>query len=245
MYTEKKNYLLETRVQSMQNTLNFDDPEDLLAALAKEDGSGKLWESFIKAFTTNHTYFFREADHFNHVVRDIRTRNLQSVNIWIAAASTGEEVYSLGISLLEYGIRDFKILASDINRQNLVWMKKGRYGESRFMSTPPEYRKRYFHEVQDAKDIQWEVIPLLKEHVYAKVLNLSQNLMFQNLFDFVFCRNVLMYFEEGVQNRVITMLEHNLKPEGLLFIGHSEVIINPGPYLLQEHLACFRKRGSV
>lgn len=241
-YPPRKNFFLESRIQGLMRRSGYTSAAVLLQELVK--GNNALWDGFIKSFTTNHTYFFREADHFDRMIDEMRKQGLKEPKIWVAASSTGEEVYSIVIALREKGYLNYRIMASDINRNNLLALRKGVYPESRMHYMSPDRIQRWFAPVMASgrNDPVWQVRPAMKAGIFTRVLNLSDRLAFETRFDFIFCRNVLMYFQSETQHAVVEMLGDNLEDRGLLFIGHSENILRPCRNLEPVGMATFRKK---
>lgn len=193
---------------------------------------------FLKEITVGHTFFFREADHFEILVKDIKKRNVQNPSIWSSASSTGEGPYSIVIALLESGIRDFKLLASDINKQSLHRVNQGQYHQSKFHNMSAELCKRYFIPVDEHS---YKIRRLLRSYLCIKRLNLLEDLEFEKPFDYIFCRNVMIYFDAPARSKVIRMLAKNLKTGGLFFVGHSEALLDTPSSLVKEGTAHYRK----
>lgn len=242
-YPKNKDFLLQSRVMALSREGGFRTEGDVIREMKNDES--ELWGSFIKSFTTNHTFFFRETEHFDMLIQEIRKKGLTCPKIWIAAASTGEELYTMAIRLIEAGIRDYFILASDINKQNLLHVKKGVYPASRLKFVPPAMVRRYFTVVNVPRDeLHYRVKDILRKQFVLKTLNLTYTLRFEDSFDFVFCRNVLMYFPANIQKQVVRMTLDNLSPDGLLFVGHSESLGNLGlgHEISTEDVAVYRKK---
>jgi chemotaxis protein methyltransferase CheR len=177
-------------------------------------------------FTTGHTFFFREREHFDFLASDAAARGLHSPKIWCAASSTGEEPYTIAISLLEAGIRDFTLLASDVNMDALRACDAGLYRPERLQGMRAELLDKYF--TPDVLDRQsaFRVRPELRKRLTIKRLNLMDPLRFEGRFDYVFCRNVFIYFPLDSQERVLLTISRNLESEGRLFMGFSEPLLN-------------------
>ena len=218
---EQKDYLLVSKLSRFLRVSGFSEPQALLDELAL--GNQDLLEGLINAITTNHTFFFRESNHLKILRRDIQVKGLNKPLIWVAAASTGEEVYSIIIELLEAGIVNFLVVASDINREVLLHMKQGVYHPQRVREVPPDLLFKYFDRTPEGN---YRVKEFLKSYLVAKKLNLLDSFRFQAKFDYIFCRNVLIYFDKPTQQRVIDNLLDNLSDLGYLFIGHSETLMH-------------------
>jgi chemotaxis protein methyltransferase CheR len=191
------------------------------------DGAGEEWDQFVNALTTNLTAFFREAHHF-----DILAERLpgwaarRRVRIWCAAASTGEEPYSLAMTLVET-FADWtppaEIVATDLDTRVLEQAERGRYGPDRLDRMNAERMRRFFPR-EAGGDGGWaQVRRELRALVRFERLNLlDPRWRVQGPFDAVFCRNVLIYFDKPTQRRIIERMRPLLQPDGLLFVGHSE-----------------------
>jgi chemotaxis protein methyltransferase CheR len=195
--------------------------EELCTRLAAGDTA--CMNRLVCCVTTCHTFFFREPEHFSDLVADIRRNRRSGSLIWCAACSTGEEPYSIAMTLLDEGIRDFHIIASDVNRDVLAEFNHGIYHENRFIQTPPAVRQRYF---TPAGDGYYRIDRSLRDFISIKNLNLMDPVHFPELFDYAFCRNVFIYFNEESRARAVGNITSNLKKDGLLFIGHAEVLLS-------------------
>jgi chemotaxis protein methyltransferase CheR len=182
------------------------------------------WQQFINGLTTNLTSFFREAHHFESLAQDLRERELRDARIWCSASSTGEEAYSIAMVIEETfgGAARAEIVASDIDTTVLATAQRAVYGaDSRGLS--PERLQRHFLRGKGANEGRIRVRPALVQRVSFRTVNLiepSWNL--GEPFDIVFCRNVMIYFDAATQRRVLERLHAVLRPQGLLYVGHSE-----------------------
>ena len=182
---------------------------------------GGEWQAFINALTTNLTAFFREEHHFEALADELVLRNGARVRVWCAAASTGEEPYSIAIACAEADARA-EIVASDIDTQVLATAARGVYADgARGLSA--ERLRRHFLRGTGPNAGLVRVRPELARQVAFRRLNLIDDAMAPGeTFDFVFCRNVMIYFDAATQRRVLERLHAALRPGGLLFVGHSE-----------------------
>lgn len=218
---EGRDYLVEAKLRKALDATGLEHPEALFD-LTEDDQIQRV----AQAVTTNHTFFFRESDHFDILLQDARAKRLSRPLIWSAAASSGEECYSLVIRLLEAGWEDFLVLASDIDHRMLENVHQGLYPEFRLQNVPPGLRDRYFEERGLRRGtVYYQVRPELRRRVVVKTLNLLEPHRFPEAFDYVLCRNVLIYFDHPTQGGVIDDLSRTLKPGGLLFLGHSESLM--------------------
>ncbi|MCP4752474.1 MAG: protein-glutamate O-methyltransferase CheR [Proteobacteria bacterium] len=180
---------------------------------------------FVKAITTNETYFFRCPLHFHLLSKEVfphfRGDNL---DIWSAACSTGEEPYSLAILTLErfpnVHSRRVRIFASDIDYSVLEKASEGIYSSYALRFVKPDLKKRYF---APRREDRFQIKPQLRKRILLGQHNL-QNLFPKGKVDIVFCRNVLIYFDQQSKKRVYDNLLHGLRPGGYLFLGESEIV---------------------
>jgi chemotaxis protein methyltransferase CheR len=190
--------------------------------------------AMLAALTTNYTSFFREQHHFDYLRGHAfpglikRARDGGKVRIWSAACSTGEEPYSIALTLLdmfpEAARHDIRILATDIDHKVVATAKAGLYREETVAAVPLGLRNRWLEREEGGQRVKDEVKALLS----FRELNLIGEWPMRGKFDLLFCRNVVIYFEDATQARLWTRFRDYLAPEGRLFIGHSERIDVPG-----------------
>jgi chemotaxis protein methyltransferase CheR len=200
---------------------------DYLQSLERATGSASEaeWQEFINCLTTNLTSFFREEHHFPELARDIQARQGRPLRIWCSAASTGEEPYSLAMTVAETlgGSSGARILASDIDTKVLATAQRGVYGaDSRGLS--PERLRRHFMRGTGANAGSIRVKPELARMIEFRTFNLMSPSWsaLGEPFDIVFCRNVMIYFDGPTQHRVLERMHAAMRPGGLLYVGHSE-----------------------
>ncbi|WP_028533884.1 CheR family methyltransferase [Paludibacterium yongneupense] len=203
--------------------------EDFGSYLSRLEGnsSDPEWEYFINALTTNLTAFFREAHHFDALAEHIGQHgDAQPYRVWCAAASTGEEPYSIAMTLLESrAAGSFEVLASDIDTHVLDTAALGVYPLERVSALPEAKLKRYFQRGTGDKSGLVRIKSELREAIRFCQINLiASNWPQIGLFHAIFCRNVMIYFDKPTQNRILTSLGRHLEPDGRLFLGHSENI---------------------
>jgi chemotaxis protein methyltransferase CheR len=204
------------------------------AALINAGASGAMNE-FISALTTNTTHFFREGEHFDHLKRVlpgiIESRNKsgqRELRVWCAASSTGQEPYTILITILESGALNpnwtIKFLATDIDLAVLEKATRAVYREDDLANVSPALRQKYFLSEKSKNDETFfRVKPQFTSMIRFARLNLIESAWpFQHQFDVIFCRNVLIYFDSPTAQGVIEHLASQLNPGGYLFIGHSE-----------------------
>jgi chemotaxis protein methyltransferase CheR len=182
-------------------------------------------EHFVNALTTNLTSFFREQHHFDELASHI-AKHKGSLTIWCAASSTGEEPYSLAITVVDaLGKFDVpvKIIASDIDSNVLATASKGVYRIEQLDNMETSMKKRYFHRGKGANSGFAKVVPELRKLVEFKRINLMDSHwdLPKNI-DIVFCRNVMIYFDKETQMDIVAKIVEQMNPDGLYFAGHSE-----------------------
>lgn len=228
-----KEALVSARVAKRLRALALEDAEQYLEYMERDaSGDELLW--FLDAISTHFTSFFREADHFELLRCELAAlvaRGARRIRLWSAACSTGEEPYTMAMVALDVpGIErcDLKILATDIALDTLRQAARGRYGASRVSPVPAEVRERRFTRVPDADDpdgAAYEVRPEVKALVTFRRLNLVQPpFPMRGPFDAVFCRNVLIYFDQPTRQRLLSGMEPLIARGGLLCVGHTETL---------------------
>ena len=178
----------------------------------------------LELITTNETYFFREQKHFDYL-RDEMLPKLKpgsSFRVWSAAASTGEEPYSIAMLLTERCTNPWELLCSDVNRKVIEQAKVGIYPEMRIKNIPPEYLRRFCRKGIGPQEGHIRVNAELRQSVQFFTLNLHEEFPDLGQFDLVFLRNVLIYFENDNKAKILERIATTLKPNGILFVGHSE-----------------------
>lgn len=227
--TEQKRELVYGRLTRRLRALrlrSFADYRDLLGRDAQE-----LTE-LCNAITTNLTSFFREPHHFQYL-RDqwlaplmADARSKRRVRIWSAACSSGEEPYSIAMTLLEslpHPERwDVRILATDLDSEVLERARRGVYPAERLTGLSAERQARFFHETQDGRPGSRQINPDVAALITFKQLNLMQSLPMKGPLDVVFCRNVVIYFDKDTQRDLFARISQLQRPGDLLFLGHSE-----------------------
>ncbi len=221
--SQEKDYLIESKLARLLQKTGRSSIAEFYNSLKNNDS--EAFESLVRYITTTHTFFFRESKHLTILKNDILIKKNEKPLIWVAASSTGEEVYSIIIELLESGIADFFIVATDINREVLAHMKGGVYSEDRMREMSDEIKGKYFTRVA-GKGNYYKIKDHLKKFLIVKKINLIHRMRFERKFDYIFCRNVLIYFNNETQKVVIDNLLDNLNDLGYLFVGHSESLFH-------------------
>jgi chemotaxis protein methyltransferase CheR len=207
------------------------------------DTTGVGLAAMIDALATNHTSFLREPDHFDFLRREVLPPLAArgSLELWTAACSTGEEVWTLGIILNEsLPGRIHRINASDISQKALAFAERAVYPRDRCQGIPPDWLSRYF--VADGRPPEaWRVAPAIRNMASFRRLNLVENYRWPHQFPIIFCRNVMIYFDQPTQERVIARLSECLEPGGYLFVGHAESLTRVSHSLEYVRPAVYRK----
>ncbi|WP_116474199.1 CheR family methyltransferase [Zobellella maritima] len=209
-------------------------------SLLEQQGQGPEWQAFTNALTTNLTAFFRERHHFPLLASHVAGRG-EPVRVWCAAASTGEEPYSIAMTLQEaLGARAAvaRVLATDIDTDALEQARGGVYTLEQVQKLDADRIRRFFLRGRGDKAglarIRPETAALVE---FARLNLLSSQWPLSGPFDAIFCRNVMIYFDKATQARILARFVPLLKPDGLLFTGHSENLT----YISQA----FRLRGQT
>ena len=227
--SESKEALVRARVGKRMRTLGLTSHKEFLDAVLADE-SGEEIVLLLDAISTNVTSFFREDNHFDFI-REVFTGWLDSgqrrFRFWSAASSTGEEPYTLAMVLHDastgYGNVDIKILATDISTGVLAKCMKGRYEEAKLKKVPKALLNKYFDRENDSGSIYYNVRPLLKKMLVVRRLNLAEPpFPMRGPIDNVFCRNVMIYFDNTVRKRLLDDIYRLLKPGGYLMVGHAE-----------------------
>jgi chemotaxis protein methyltransferase CheR len=197
---------------------------------ALEAGTGAEWQEFINALTTNLTAFFREEHHFPLLAERLKAlAGRRDIRIWSCASSTGEEPYSLMMTAIETlgSAQNVQLVASDIDTKVLETARRGVYGIDGARGLSPERLRRFFQKGAGDNAGFMRVRPELARAIEFKQLNLlDANWQFNQPFQVVFCRNVMIYFDKPTQRRILEKIHRVLEPGGLLFVGHSENFVD-------------------
>ena len=226
--TQKKN-LIEGRLGKTINDLGFSTFTEYVDYLLKTKSPEDL-DVLINKLTTNHTYFMRENAHFDFFQKEIlpdleRRVRSRVLGVWSAGCSSGEEPYTLSIILKEhFGGKspswDTRVLATDISTRVLTKAMQGTYEEESLKELPEAWRRKYFTKAGSL----YTVSKPLRDNIIFKEFNLMHPIRFKMQFDVIFCRNVMIYFNQPTKDALIERFYNALNPGGHLLIGHSETI---------------------
>ncbi|WP_454918439.1 CheR family methyltransferase [Xanthobacter sediminis] len=234
LLSDDKHYLLESRLMPLLRKFDLADFSKL-AAVLRDGSSSIIAGAVVEAMTTNETLFFRDKAPFEDFTRTMlpalhaaRPAG-QRLRIWCAAASTGQEPYSLSILLLEnpgiVGRREVEIIGTDLSNEVLDRARAGRYNQfevQRGMGV--QMLMKYFTKVGD----QWEVKEQVRKMVQYRKFNLLESYSSLGTFDIVFCRNVLIYFDAPTKADILARLARSIAPDGFLVLGAAETVIGVG-----------------
>lgn len=248
-----KRIMLQGRLLKRIRTLNMNSYTEYKDYLFSKEGQREEIFNFLNVVTTNKTDFFREPIHFdflkNNVLPEFVEKNSREpFKIWSAGCSSGEELYTIGITLNEFksvhAAFNYSMLGTDISQNVLTKAAKGVYPLNKVDIIPLELKKKYLLKSKDKTNPTVKVRPELQKNLSLKYLNLmdSSYSSITEKFDVVFCRNVLIYFDRQTQESVINKLSSHLKKGGHFFIGHSESLT--GMDVPLEHIkpTIFRKK---
>lgn len=224
-----KRDMVYSRLARRLRVLGLSSFSEYLAFL-KSGRDESEWEAFTNALTTNLTSFFREAHHFPLLAEHLAQRRGRPLSIWCCASSTGEEPYSIAITVAEtLGTSDtsVKIIASDLDTNVLEKARAGVYPLERIEKLSPERVRRFFMRGTGAHEGHVRVRPEIARMVSFEQVNLLKDpLPVKGPFDAVFCRNVMIYFDKATQADVVRRLAKVMKPDALMFVGHSESLFH-------------------
>jgi len=228
---ENKQYLVRSRLASLLYKHKYESADELIDVVVRGFDRALL-QSVIDAMTTNETLWFRDNYPFdllvNNLLPSLSSKN-QRIRIWSAACSSGQEPYSIAMSVLEYqrqrpgALRaGVEIVATDLSSEMLQKCELGLYDElSLARGLSPQRRQTFF---QQGDNGMMQVKPEVRRMVTFRSLNLLTSYAALGRFDIVFCRNVLIYFSADVKQRILQQIAGQLQPEGILFLGASESI---------------------
>ncbi len=240
--TEKKPLVigrLTRRIESLGLT-SYGEYFRLIAS--KADPDERQWA--MDALTTNETYFFREPQHFAFLSETILPRVAagETFRVWSAASSSGEEAYSIAMLLAErLGKRPWEIVGSDLSTKVLAKARRGQYPIERAEKIPPSYLRSFCLKGTGDQEGTFMIEAWLRQRVRFEQANLMEALPKLGLFDVIFLRNVLIYFDPPTKRKVVNSLLPFMKPNGYFFSGHSESLTGLVEGLTQIKPAIYRK----
>ena len=233
---DQKRQLVTSRLSTMLTEQGYSNFSDFVSQLLRERDPQKI-EQVLNRLTTNYTFFMRETEHFDFFSRVIlpelvrKYQKKKSLAIWSAGCSSGEEPYNLSMYIKDYlGMQasqwDTRILATDISQKALATAKKGIY---EVPDTVPEtWRRKYFKKVEGSR---YAVSPEIRNNVIFQTFNLMDPIRFRTKFDVIFCRNVMIYFDQPTKDALVRRFYDATVPGGYLMISHSENLSKDAPYV--------------
>lgn len=222
---DSKQQMVYSRLARRLRALRIDTFSRYLSELAKNPDSEE-WQQFTNALTTNLTSFFREPHHFESLARQMQQADARPFRIWCAAASTGEEPYSLAMTAMEaYQSANpaVQIIASDLDTHVLATAANGVYALDRLDKLTLERKKGFFLKGAGINAGKVRAKKALRDLIEFKQINLLDSRWpLDGKFDAIFCRNVMIYFDQATQRIILEKIASLLKPDGMLYVGHSE-----------------------
>lgn len=251
--TEAKRSLVVGRLQKTIRSMGIATFKQYYEYLVA-DKSGKALDSLINRISTNHTFFYRESTHFDffhdkalpEITEMMRHKGSHDLRVWCAGCSSGEEPYMLAMEMLDffgpvYGQWDAGVLATDISARVLDKAIEGIYSDENVRHVPA-FAKRYFTKIGIDR---WAVAEIAKREVTFRRFNLmNETFPFKKPFHVIFCRNVMIYFDQATREGLLKKFYDNLMPGGYFFIGHSESLGREQTLFEYIMPAVYRKRQS-
>ncbi len=233
---QEKRQLVTSRLSSLVSEQGYTSFTPFITQLLKEKDPQKI-ELVLNRLTTNYTFFMRETEHFDFFTKVIlpelvhKYERKKSIAIWSAGCSSGEEPYNLTMYIKDFlGLQasqwDTRILATDISQQALSKAKKGIYEVPD--TVPESWRRKYFKKVEGSR---YAVTPDVRNNVIFQTFNLMDPIKFRTKFDVIFCRNVMIYFDQPTKDALVRRFYDATVPGGYLMISHSENLSKDAPYI--------------
>jgi chemotaxis protein methyltransferase CheR len=242
--TEKKRNLVVARLSKRLRALNLSNFSEYYEYLTTSSNASDELNNLINRITTNKTDFFREKHHFDFLVNEIfptfldtaRKSGMRRLRIWSAGCSSGEEPYSIAMTVADFFKDergwDLKILATDLDTDIIMKASKGVYSSQQITPVPINYLSKYFVRTSQG----YEVSPNIKSMIAFRKLNLMDpSFPMKKPFDIIFCRNVMIYFDEETRKDLVIKYHNHLNDIGYMFVGHSESL------MYMKHLFKFLK----
>jgi chemotaxis protein methyltransferase CheR len=237
-----KESLIRARLGKRQRALGLSTLPEYCHYLETSGDEAELTHA-VDALTTNFTNFLREEDHFRFLTQkalpELLGGSRQPIRVWSSACATGEEPFSIAFYLEDaypaLAGWDWRVLATDISTKALAKAKQGIYAENRLTAIPAVWQRKYFRRGSGTAEGLYQVKSHLRERITFSQQNLLGHLPFQEKFQVIFCRNVMIYFDRDTQQALIQQLCRFLAPRGFLLTGHSESLTG-----LSVPLRCLR-----
>jgi chemotaxis protein methyltransferase CheR len=236
LFTESKRYYMQRRIADRMTFLKIGSFATYFGYL-RGDVDGEV-EKFINAFTVNETYFYREEHQLRCLSTDLLNERVrakkpgETLRVWSVPCATGEEPYSIAMWLLEnwpeVDVQDVEIMGSDIDTECVAAARQGEFGPRALMRLPPALVDKYFETVGPDR---WRIVPDLRQSVQFSAVNLMEGSQTRQhgKFDVIFCRNVLIYFDDASRRLAAENLFESLVPGGFICLGHTESMSRISP----------------
>ena len=231
VFLPEKASLVQSRINRRLRQLKIGSFSEYTAFVESEQGLAER-KVMISSLTTNVSNFFRESHHFDILREQVlpgllsRARAGGRIRLWSAGCSTGQEPYSIAMTLLDIApdapSLDIKILATDIDPNVILTAKKGFYDERSIIDIDVPLREKYLEPAQNGRKVGFNVTETVRNIISFHELNLLSQWPISGMFDVIFCRNVVIYFDEDTQLSLWPRFEAATAPDGWLFVGHSE-----------------------
>jgi chemotaxis protein methyltransferase CheR len=229
--SKDKHYLIESRLNPIVREHELGSLSALVARL-KGQGNSSLVRQVTEAMTTNESFFYRDKTPFELFEKNMLPQLMKArdqsrrIKIWCAAASSGQEPYSLAMTIKEMGLKAasyrFDILATDLSQDILDKAIKGTYSQFEVQrGLPIQLLLKYFTQCGES----WDIAPMIRSMVQYKQLNLLDNFKSLGQFDIVFCRNVLIYFDQETKTSILERIATQLAPDGYMVLGAAETLV--------------------
>jgi len=248
-----KKTMLEARLAKRLRSLGMHSFTDYCDYLFSAAGQERELVQMLDMVTTNKTDFFREPDHFDYLTQKVlpgwvQRHPGQTLAIWSAGCSSGEEPYTLAMVLAEFALHnpgfDFQILATDISTRVLEKAKNAIYQEALVEPVPMPFKKKYLLRSKDRASGLVRIVPELRDKVRFRRLNfMDDDFGMREQLDIIFCRNVIIYFDRPTQERLLQRFHRQMKPGALIFMGHSETLSGLDVALTSVFPTVYRKHG--
>lgn len=223
----KKKSLIESRLNTTIMNAGYQDFTSYVDHILSSKNTADIG-IMLNKLTTNYTFFMRESTHFDYFKNTIlpqlvKTKKDKVMSIWSAGCSSGEEPYTISMVIKDYlgpqaSLWDTRVLATDISQNVLQTANNAEYPESSLSNLPAKWRRDYFVKSGD----KYTVAPIIKSNVIFKTFNLMDPIRFRIKFDVIFCRNVMIYFNQQTKDDLVRRFYDATNPGGYLLIGHSE-----------------------
>ncbi|MBN1907814.1 MAG: protein-glutamate O-methyltransferase [Deltaproteobacteria bacterium] len=253
--TVVKKTMLASRLRKRLRVLGIESYEQYYDYVSSEKGFENECVYMLDAVSTNKTDFFREPKHFDYLMNYALPSLINAgqwgtgrpINIWSAGCSSGEEPYTIAMTIADFASRnragDFSILASDISTRVLKIARMGIYQEASASCVPDTIKRRFFLKGKGSQEGLCRVVPEIRNKIQFNRINLNNGADFgiRTRMDIIFCRNVIIYFDRETQKRLFQKFYTQLNPGGYLFIGHSETLHGISDQFEPVAVATYRK----